>query len=540
MVIRGRIGSCPGEEPLKRLLAVLVAAALAVSLAAFDGASASPTVPSIASYTPTLAWHPCGTDQCADFVVPLDHANPDGAKITLAVRRRTHTATPYRGVMLANPGGPGASGTGLVALADYVPSGVGHQYDWIGFDPRGVGASVPALRCDSHFFGVNRPSYVPTTKRLMRFWKTKTRRYAASCGASSARALLPHMTTQDSVDDMELLRQALGTSTISFYGFSYGSYLGQVYATQFPSHVGRFVLDGVVDPATYWYRANLRQEIGFDRSLNVFFRWIARHPRAYHLGRHWRDIRHGYNRLLKKLDRHPAYHRKLGPDELTDSILNAAYYVYSWDFFASAYSDLVRHGRGKALFTAYRDANMGDDNGYAVYVGVQCSDVLRPSWSTQVNDAWRIHRKRPFIAWDNTWFNAPCFGWQAPSHQRLRVSGAGLGAKILLINETKDAATPFTGALRARAAFPSASLIAGVGGTTHAGSLSGVSCVDNAISAYLATGKVPTRLSGSRADLNCPKVPPPPATGSGRVAGQGGLPPSVRALLTGAQLIGRS
>jgi pimeloyl-ACP methyl ester carboxylesterase len=531
---------------VKRLVAVLVAAVLAVSLAGFEGADAASGTATgavraqAAAYTPpALDWLPCGTDQCADLVVPLDYANPGGEKITLAVRKREHTASPYLGVMLTNPGGPGGSGTGLVALSDYVPGGVGHQYDWIGFDPRGVGASNPSLHCDSTYFGTNRPSFVPKTKRLMRFWLTKTRRYAAHCGASAAARLLPHMSTMDTVQDMESLRVALGADKISFYGFSYGSYLGQVYATQFPGQVGRFVLDGVVNPTDYWYGANLKQERGFDRNLNIFFRWIAKHPGAYHLGRDWRAIRRGYYRLLASLDKHPAYHRKLGPDELTDGMLNAGYYVYDWDTIATAYSRLVRGRHGAAMFRLYRQSSMGDDNGYAVYLGVQCTDARRPAWSKQVRDAHRIHRRHPFLTWDNTWYNAPCLRWPAASRSRIPVSGAGLaalGTKVLLINETKDAATPYSGALKVRSLFPTASLVAGVNGTTHAGSLSGVACVDNTVRDFLASGEVPARGSArATADRSCPKVPVPYGRYSRTTAG-GGLPPALRQQLFAGQL----
>jgi pimeloyl-ACP methyl ester carboxylesterase len=526
---------------------VLVAAALAGTLAGFDGASASPTVRDGAGTAPSLsAWVSCGDDVvCAWLTVPMDYDHPDnGQTVKLRVTQRPRTASPDRGVMITNPGGPGASGTGLVALADYVPGGVGHQFDWIGFDPRGVGQSIPSLHCSASYFGNNRPSFVPSTRKLMRFWRAKAARYADRCAASSAAPLLRHMTTLDTVRDMESLRVALGETTISFYGFSYGSYLGQLYATRYPAQVDRFVLDGVVDPSTYWYGANLRQEVGFDRNLNIFFKWIARHPRAYGLGRHWRDIRHGYDRLLKKLDRHPAYHRRHGPDELTDGILGAGYYVYDWDTIASAYSQLVRHGRGRQMFELYSDGNQGDDNGYAVYLGVQCSDVLRPSWRTQRLDAWRIHKSHPYLAWDNTWYNAPCLNWPAPGGSGYRIDGhaaAADGGKVLLVNETKDAATPFSGALRVRSIFPKSALIAGVGGTTHAGSLSGVRCVDSRIATFLSAGTLPTRLSGSRADVLCPKVPRPSASGMARGARttQGGLPPALRSVLTGAQLIGR-
>jgi len=477
------------------------------------------------------------------FQVPLDWANPDGEKISLAVRERAHTSAASQGLLLVNPGGPGASGTGLADfIASQIPNSVGHQYDVVGWDPRGVGASTPSLHCNSHYFGVNRPNFKPSTHRLMRYWKKKTSRYAAQCGASTASRLLGHMSTLDNVKDMEALRIALGgpAAKLNFYGFSYGSYLGQVYATRNPGKVDKFVLDGVVDPSNYWYGANLQQEIGFDRNLNVFFRWVAKHNRAYHLGTSKKAIRRGFNALLKRLDRHPAFHRKLGPDELTDAMLNAGYYVYDWDGIAAAYSRLVRKGNGRGMFRMYADANLGDDNGYAVYLGVQCTDVRPPAWSTQVKDARRINRKHPFLAWDNTWFNAPCVSWPAAAVGGLGVNGAAtaaLGGKVLLVNETKDAATPYSGALRVRSLFPSSALIAGVGGTTHAGSLSGVSCVDSRIATFLADGVLPPRQPGTRADVNCPKVPPPAPTRYARTTG-GGRPAALQDLLARAQMVG--
>jgi pimeloyl-ACP methyl ester carboxylesterase len=514
---------------VKRLVAVLVAAVLATSLAGLQGASASSEVTSGATYTPSINLTPCGSDECADFKVPLDWSHPDsGQWVYLAVRIHPHTSLVSKGLLLANPGGPGGPGTYLAdRLPELIPNGVGNQYDVVGWDPRGVGESKPSLHCSSSYFGVDRPNFVPRTHRLMKYWKRKARRYAAQCGASSAKALLPHMSTLDNVKDMDALRQALGKTEINFYGFSYGTYLGQVYATLFPSHVGRFVLDGVVNPTDYWYGANLKQEVWFDRNLKTFFQWIAKHPGAYHLGRDWRTIRHGYYALLKRLDRHPAAHGKLGPDELTDAIINAPYYVYYWDYIAYAYSRLARQGQGGPMFSLYRDSNMGDDNGYAVYLGVQCTDAPHPRWRKQVRDAWRIHKKHPYLAWDNTWFNAPCLTWPAPSHQRVAVNGAATsvdGGKVLLINETRDAATPYSGALKLRSLFPSSRLIAGVGGTTHAGSLSGVACVDNRIRDFLLSGALPARVAGTRADVSCPKVPPPSAyaaryAGSARTSG---------------------
>ncbi len=528
---------------------------MVVSVAALTGgtgAEAAPRVPAAAGVS-TLSWTPCGDLDCSTLQVPLDYAHPTGAKITLALtRKKANPAKAYYGMMLTNPGGPGASGTSLPVLSDYVPHDAGAHYDWIGFDPRGVGESSPSLHCNAKYFGPNRPSFTPTTRSIMNFWVSKTMRYSRQCGASAAKRILPFVTTRDSVRDMESIRAAYQAGftvldpkrakldKLNFYGFSYGTYLGQVYAVTYPSKVGRFVLDGVLDPQTYWYRANLQQEIGFDNNLNRYFQWLARHPGSFGLGTNWRTIASGFKAELRKLDRHPAAGGRLGPDELIDAMLSAGYYVYGWDSIGQAYSELRLHGRGGPMFSLYAGGNMGDDNGYAMYLATQCTDVHRPAWSKQVADARRINQKHPFLAWDNTWYNAPCRNWPAPSRARIGVNGAGVHAKILMINETFDAATPYAGALSARSLFPSASLIEGVNGTTHAGSLSGVPCVDNRIATYLnsTNGTVPARKAGRTSDVRCPKVPPPPV-GPGRVArttASAGVPTDLRTKIFAGQI----
>lgn len=501
--------------------------ALAVSVAGFSGAQATPSAPVLASFTPTLTtWAACGSLQCATITLPMDYAHPDNGKtVKLALTRAPANALAgaYQGMMLLNPGGPGGSGTYLPVLQGRVPGNAAKRYDWIGFDPRGVGKSTPSLHCNSHYFGVNRPNFVPTTQSLYDYWKNKTNIYAAQCGKSTAKALLPFLTTRDTVKDMESIRAAYMAhastakkpmlSKLNFYGFSYGTWLGQVYASSYPAKVGKFILDGVIDPTNYWYGANLQQDIWFDKNLNTFFAWMAAHSTTFHLGTSGSKIRSGFNTLLKNLDRYPAANGRLGPDELRDAMLSAGYYVFQWADIGAEYSQLARFGTGTPLFDRYAAANQGDDNGYAIYLATECTDAPSPPFSQQKADTWRIHSDYPYLAWDNTWFNAPCLNWKAPTRATVHPNGYTIDAKMLFINETRDAATPFTGALAARARFPSASLIAGLGGTTHAGSLNGVSCVDDRIATFLDTGAVPTRKSGSTYDLGCPKVPSPSADG---------------------------
>ena len=453
--------------------------------------------------------------QCGFLTVPLDYAKPRGAKIQLAVSRIQHTTKRYQGVMLVNPGGPGGSGLVLSVLRDFVPGRSAKTYDWIGFDPRGVGSSRPSLTCIGSYSHFDRPPYVPRTRRLMQVWLRRSHNYANACARSKAARLLDHVRSVDTVRDMESLRKALGRQRINYYGFSYGTYLGQLYATLHPQRVRRFVLDSNVDPRTVWYQANLDQDVAFDRNVNIYFGWLAKHHSVYHLGSNARAIRQRFYRELRILAQHPAGGR-IGPDELTDVFTDAGYYVYDWEAIAKAYARMLHTGRAglMAQLTRFVDpVGPGADNGYAMYLATECTDAQWPGWRKQVADDRRIHRRHPFLTWSNAWFNAPCSFWHAPSGHPIHITGHSVTAPVLLIDETLDAATPFEGSLEVRSRFPTASLIEGVNGTTHAGSLSGVSCVDNAISKYLGNGTVPPRKPGRRSDKKCPPVPRPNPTG---------------------------
>jgi hypothetical protein len=182
-------------------------------------ALAAPAADTSTSFTPKpIKWGKCGIPgfdelgaQCGYLTVPLNYKKPSGTKIKLAVSRikSTVSADKYQGVMLTNPGGPGGSGLTLSVLGQYVPHNAGAAYDWIGFDPRGVGSSIPALTCNGNYFKPPRPQYVPTTQKLETTWLKRSAGYAKACDKAGGR-LLDHVKTVDTINDMESLRKALG------------------------------------------------------------------------------------------------------------------------------------------------------------------------------------------------------------------------------------------------------------------------------------------------------------------------------------------
>ena len=165
------------------------------------------------------------------------------------------------------------------------------------------------------------------------------------------------------------------------------------------------------------------------------------------------------------------------------------------------------------MIAAANDANgVGDDNGFAVYAAVQCTDTQWPtSWAKWRRDNWATYADARYETWANAWFNAPCLYWPAKAGKAVNVNGAKI-PPILLVNETLDAATPYPGAVEVRKLFPKSRLLALPGGTTHAGSLFGNACEDNLIADYLATGKLPARKKGAGPDATCAPLPVPDPT----------------------------
>jgi pimeloyl-ACP methyl ester carboxylesterase len=442
--------------------------------------------------------------------VPLDYRRPSGQKIKLAISRIKHKVpdAQYQGIMLTNPGGPGGSGLTLSALGEFVPAHAGDFYDWIGFDPRGVGSSQPAVSCDPNYFGFNRPNYVPFSQSIEKAWLAKTKKYAQDCGANNG-DILAHVTTIDSAKDMDSIRRALGEKQLNFYGFSYGTYLGQVYSTLYPERVRRMVLDSNVDPRGVWYQANLNQDLAFDKNMDIWFGWLAKYDSTYHLGSTQAAVKKLWYATRVKLAHSPA-DGKIGASEWTDAFLYAGYYQFTWTDLADVFAGYINQGDVANLEQHYLDANgFGDDSGYAMYLAVQCTDVQWPSsWRKWERDNWKVYAKAPFETWANAWYNAPCRDWPAPAQRPVEIEGQDVQS-VLLIDETLDAATPYEGSLYVRKLFPHSSLIALPGGTSHANSLNGNACLDDQIAAYLKSGILPARVHGNRADTTCAPLPEP-------------------------------
>ena len=495
----------PGNTSLTAALTCAIAVVLAGCTSAASGTGSPPSQAPAGIRAPAsrLDWHPCMLSgyrmQCASLAVPLDYRHPSGRKITLALSMVPATAPPgeRQGDLLVDPGGPGASGRYLAGqTADRLNHAVASEYNIIGFDPRGVAASVPALRCDPSFFAGVRPDYIPASRAAEQVLIARAKAYAADCERRFG-WLLPYMTTEDAARDLDSIRAALGQHKISYLGFSWGTYLGQVYATLFPHRLRRMVLDSTVDPTGVWYRDNISQEYAFQARIEAFYSWIAGHNSTFGLGSTRAQVQAAWYRVRAGLIAHPVagpHGPIIGPDEFDDTFLLGAYFNPLWPSLAHALAAYVHTGSTNQIINAYREFGAQNENLFAVYNAVQCSDVNWPrNWAKWDADARRVYRTAPFIAWDNTWFNAACAFWPVHGPTRpLAIHGAGL-PPILMIQGSLDAATPYQGAQVAHKLLPSARMVVVESDGNHGQSLAQPAnpCANNYLNAYLADGSVP-------------------------------------------------
>jgi pimeloyl-ACP methyl ester carboxylesterase len=499
----------------------LAAAVAALAMAGCSAGSATsvqaPAGP--ASAGPGLSWHSCSQQgaqlRCASVQVPLDYRRPGGRKITLALSEVPATAPPAQrqGILLVNPGGPGASGLSMAAfVANGLSPAVAADYDIIGFDTRGVGSSVPAISCDPSFFAGVRPDYIPATQAAEQVQVDRAKTYAASCARKYA-WLLPYLTTQNIARDMDSIRSALGQRQLSYFGYSYGTYMGQVYATLFPARVHRMILDSIVDPSGVWYADNISQDYAFEGRMKAFFAWLASHSASYHLGTTAAQASASWYQARARLAAHPISGPSgpmIGADEYDDTFLAGGYDNAYWPILASALASYLHAGTTTQMIGAYQQAGKQNANEFAVYNAVECADVSWPrDWSRWNSDARKVYAAAPFEAWDNAWFNAACAFWPVRGPAKpLQIRGSGLPG-ILMIQGTLDAATPYAGAQVAHRLLPSARMVVVVGGGNHGQSLANPpnTCVDGYLNRYLATGALPDRPG--LVNAVCPALPPP-------------------------------
>ncbi|MFQ6142601.1 alpha/beta hydrolase [Streptomyces seoulensis] len=472
-----------------------------------------------------IDWQDCPADwglakpiQCGYVSVPLDYAHPYGKQIKLAVDRIGNTGTKQdrQGALVYNPGGPGGSGLRFptrVTGKNPLWTNVSKAYDFVGFDPRGVGHSAPISCVDPQEF-VKAPKMdpVPDSEADKRAQRKLAREYADGCLDRSGAAMLRQMTTPNTARDLDVIRAALGEKKINYLGVSYGTYLGAVYGTLFPGHVRRMIVDSVVNPDrdNIWYQANLDQDIAFEGRWKDWQDWVAKNDAAFHLGTTRDAVQAKWLQLRAAAKKSPIG-GVVGPAELLAFFQSAPYYDSSWVPVATVFSKYFAGDTQALVDAAAPDmsdtaGNISSENGNAVYTAVECADAKWPtSWHKWDRDNTRLNAKYPFLTWSNAWMNLPCATWPVKQQSPVNVkTGKGL-PQVLIVQSTRDAATPYVGAVELHKRFKGSRLITEKDAGSHGVTGLVNPCVNERVDAYLLSGKV------DAADVTCaPHATPKP------------------------------
>ncbi|MEU0113306.1 alpha/beta hydrolase [Streptomyces bobili] len=440
--------------------------------------------------------------QCATMHAPLDWSEPGGDTIGVAlIRARTSGPENRRiGSLLFNFGGPGGSGiTTLPAFGeDYAT--LRTRYDLVSFDPRGVGRSA-GVRCrndeqlDAYFQQDMTPDDAAERSTLL----DNTKEFNAACEKKSKK-ILPHVRTTDAARDMDLMRQVLGDGKLHYFGISYGTELGGVYAHLFPKNVGRAVFDAVVDPTQTPEQGALGQARGFQLALDNFARDCTSKTEDCPVGDTPQEVKDRIATLLKTLDAKPipgVFPRELTQTAATNGIAQSLYSKDFWEYLTEGLQQAY-DGDGSILMLLSDSMNGRNENGEysnitAANVSVNCADDRARYSVPQVERRLPEFRvASPLFGEFLAWGMVGCTDWAVPgAADHPDVSAAG-SAPILVVGNTGDPATPYEGARKMVAALGQ-----GVGveltykGQGHGAYDSKNKCVRAAVDGYLLNGRAP-------------------------------------------------
>lgn len=428
-------------------------------------------------------WEDCGDGfECADVEVPLDYADPSAARITIALIRVPATGT-AQGSILVNPGGPGASGVDFVRGGFRLDPETMTNHHLVGFDPRGIGQSDP-LTCNLPPIDGPSADLSPDGPAEAEELEVESTEAADRCQQLDG-DLLPHLSTNDVILDLDVVRHAIGDDHLFYVGFSYGTYIGLRYAETFPERVGRMVLDGVVDPSLTLADLLAQQAIGFDSAFSAMNDACQRDLDCPDGG-----IFAAYDRVMARLEQgaQTAGDRSVGPTELTVASLIALYDEDFWPIYADALdqADGGRYDTIRALYDFYQDA--GDR---AAYLAVVCSDTPVPDgpagWDGLATELEALSARFGVALANEV---RPCAHWPVQATAAPEPITDGLAVPpILVMTTTGDPATAAENAIMVASALDGSGLVT-VDSTDHTAYGFNL-CVDRIVADYLATGRVP-------------------------------------------------
>lgn len=436
---------------MKKFFAWIATLFVAVTLS-----GCSNIVPTGDVYNQQVDWQLCedGVFQCAKVKVPLDWDKPEGETIDLSVIRKfTNNSV---GSLLINPGGPGGSGYDFLAnsWADIGTAALRNAYTFVSFDPRGVSRSA-AVKCydakgtDHLLYDSNNAE--PGSAEDIKLMREELRSYVEACQKNTGK-VLGEIDTVSSAKDMDVIRAVLGDSKLNYLGFSYGTFLGTTYAALFPDKVGRFVLDGAIDPRVSDEQQSINQLAGFDLALNNYLKdCVSRDSGCPFKGNLW-SAQQEVKQFLKKMETKTLPTddgRKLTISSATTGLIMALYSDTYWIYLSQAFTEAF-DGNGTTFIRLADFYNDRQENGtyegntLEANIAINCLDSRsssKPEKMAAQNQ--KLLRLSPILGryWQNGALT--CEQWPYPVAKRPESYAATGAPTILVVGTTGDPATPY-------------------------------------------------------------------------------------------------
>ena len=452
-------------------------------------------------YSQVLRWDQCGEFLCSTATAPLDWDDPSADEIELAIIRKPAEEEKV-GSLFINPGGPGVSGYDFVAesLDAGVTEALQDRYDVVGFDPRGVGRST-AVSCfddeelDSLVYGV------PPGSRGSNGWITGqnelTHAFGQACLANSG-PLLANVDTASAARDLDMLRAILGEEHLDYLGYSYGAYLGVVYAGMHPDKVGRLVLDGAIDPSLGEAQITLAQAQGLETALRSYL--AACIPAATCPFQGTVDEGMAMVRsIIDAVSKNPIPStdgRSVGADTLLIAIAAPLYNAETWPALDTLFSTVLA-GQAEFALTLvdgyYGRTPEGSYTGnlFEALRAVKCLDYAAQNNVAVMKEQGKaLTEAAPYLGPYLAYSDLSCLSWPFHSEAVPAPVTATGAAPILVLGTTNDPSTPYQWAVNVASQLESGILVTRQG-DGHTAFNKGNACVDAVVEQYLIDGTVP-------------------------------------------------
>jgi pimeloyl-ACP methyl ester carboxylesterase len=443
---------------MRPLVSMICCGVLIAGCGIDTGVAATEAQHSDATFDPNddpFGWTPFGDTgrvEIGTFTAPTDYSDPSKGTFDLDIARHLAMKPDERiGSLLINPGGPGFGGTDFAVFAE---QNFGQQlldhFDIVAWDPRGTGQTEPAIDCIDDYDPIFATGDVTPDDDAERLQLVDlAEEFTTACLEKNA-TFYQYVGTNNSARDMNGIRAALGEDRISYFGFSYGSELGGVWATLFPETVRAAVLDGAVDPTVGAAESGLDQAKGFEGALNSFLAACSADAKCPFNSGGNADA--AYDGLMKAIDESPISSPEGRPPVTlgmaNTAVADAMYSQSTWPQLASALAD-AESGKGAGLLALYDDyyerhPDGTYENSLEAFEVISCMDTVeRPTVEEDDADAVAAHAAAPRFA-VRTVGDYSCTFFPPSSDPRIEITGDGAGP-ILVMGTTGDPATPLDG-----------------------------------------------------------------------------------------------